>query len=939
MYKFFLTTLLSLLCLSLWAEVNSGQAPAVTPLPQDSALRYGKLDNGLTYYVRKNSFIPGRASFYIAQNVGSILEEPSQRGLAHFLEHMAFNGTVHFPDKAIINYLETIGVKFGANLNAYTGIDETVYTIKDVPVERESVVDSCLLILRDWSDGISLEAEEIDKERAVIEEEWRTRNNGMQRMLEEVAPKMYMSDKYSDCLPIGSMDVVRNFDYSVLRDYYHKWYRPDLQAIIVVGDLNADDVVAKIKNMFGDCKLPKDASERIWYPVSDNDSLIIVSSTDKEVTTASVMLFQKRDIFPFALRSSVEYFAENYIRSLVGIMVNQRFSEILQAPEPPFIMGNYYVSQFLISKTKDAETFEFYCDPSKLDKCLARLLEERKRIKRYGFTQGELQRAKDELLMSYTELYNEREHQRNDYYMQKYVDNFTSGIAASAIDVEYQLAQLLSQAVSLEMINGACVNDYDANMLLWITAPENFASNIPSNERVGFLLDSVNNAQLESYMDDFEYKPLVTDVPGNGEIMETSYYEFGVVKYTLSNGVEVYVKPTDFKSDEILISACGKGGKSLESLDDAITMNFLSDIAAIGGLGDFSAVELEKQLSGKRLDYNMSVDVYKQSMTGNSDVKSLETLLQLFYLQFTSLREDSVAFSAYMDRVAGVLKNVELYPAVTFADSVISAVYDDHPFAKQLKFVDLDKVSYKKGVEILRRRFANAAAFDFVIVGNVDTISLKPLLCKYLATLPASSAVDVWQNCGFVPVPGERYVRYEKPMKDPKTSVSIVLSGEMPYTLKNKMALQVFENVIDIVYTATVREEEGGTYGVSTNTSLEKEPVEHFEFHIKFDSDSAKVDRLLPIIMGEIKNIADNGPSAENLQKVKEYMTKVYVDNQEQNGYWLGVVNELLLNEVNIQNAYIDTLNSIDAEAVKEIARVIYESGNYKEIVQIGVGL
>ena len=468
MKKRILPALLVLCSLPLMAQQETAQVPQVTPLPQDTALYYGKLENGLTYYVRRNTFIPGRASFYIAQNVGSILEEPSQRGLAHFLEHMAFNGTVHYPDKGIIDYLETIGVKFGANLNAYTGVDETVYNIKDVPVERISTADSCLLILRDWSDGILLEPDEIDKERAVIEEEWRTRNNGYQRMAEEAARQIYAGGKYADAFPIGSMDVVRNFKYSTLRNYYKKWYRPDLQAVIVVGDIDPVRTVEKIKELFADRKMPKKAAERIWYPVSDNAAPIIVSTTDNELSVANLLLFQKQDVVPFAMRASVENFAEEYRRALVAMMVNSRLSEIAQSPNPPFVGANYGISPFFISKTKDAESYEFYFAPSRFEENLVRLLTERERVKRYGFTQGELQRAKDELLMSYAKLFNERENQNNEYFVQKYVGNFTSGNPAASIETCYQLAQAFSQVMTLDFVNASCISDNDSNMVVWL---------------------------------------------------------------------------------------------------------------------------------------------------------------------------------------------------------------------------------------------------------------------------------------------------------------------------------------------------------------------------------------------------------------------------------------------------------------------------------------
>lgn len=921
------------------AEVVSQLKPdQVAQLPTDPNVRTGKV-NGLTYYVRSNNFVPDRAEFYIVQNVGSILEKPEQRGLAHFLEHMAFNGTKHFPGKNLINYLETIGVKFGANLNAYTSVDKTVYYFTGVPVERASVADSCLLILRDWSDGILLEEGEIDKERGVIEEEWRTRDNHMMRMYEQILPEIYAGSKYSDCMPIGSMDVVRNFKPDVLRAYYKEWYRPDLQAVIVVGDVDANYVEQKIKEVFADCRVPDNASERIWYPVPDNKEPIIVTTRDKENTTAGALICFKHDVFPREYKNTALYYMQSFEEAAISRMLNNRFEEIAQKPESPFSFVSVYDGEFFVSATKRA--FEYYsgCTDKNLRKTLVRMLVENERMTRYGFTPGEYRRAKADIIKSVEKSYNERNKTPNSSYSHEYIANFTEGDPFPGIDIEFPLYKQLAESITLEQINALAKHPLDGgNIVIWLRGTEKERVEFPSDSEILSIMDSVRSADVEPYVDTMIDEPLVGDVEP-GYIVKEKVKD-GVYTFKLSNDVTVEVKPTTLKDDEVLMKAIAMGGMSrfYSEGDNVNTLKLINDMAAVGGMGHFSAIDLRKALAGKNAGINMDLGHYSSSMSGSSGEKDLETLMQLIYLGFTSLRYDHEAYLSLMNQYDTYLRAQDANPAIALHDSIIRVVYDNNPLKTRLRAEDLKKASYPQGLGILKAVYGNAKDFKFVFTGNIDIEAFKPLMCKYIASLPSEDETKPGKakDFGIMPVKGDRQLAYRKQMENPKTTVNIVSTGKIKYNLKNLVAIKALDHILDIVYFENVREEDGGTYGVRSSISPSAIPYPHYTIQLSFDTDSTKYEKLVPLLFGEIEKIASDGPRAEDLQKAKEYLIKAYTDAQVENSYWLGVKTTQIMTGLDSHTKYKKRVEKLSAGKIKSIAKKLLKKLDTKEVVQVG---
>lgn len=906
-------------------------------LPVDPDVRVGKLDNGLTYYIRNNKLPENRADFYIAQKVGSIQEEPNQRGLAHFLEHMAFNGTTHFPGDALKQYLETIGVKFGENLNAYTSIDETVYNISNVPVTREGVIDSCLLILHDWSNDLLLEPKEIDKERGVIEEEWRSRMSAMQRLQEKALPQMFAGTRYADCLPIGSMDVVRNFEYQTLRDYYEKWYRPDLQGIMIVGDINVDEVENKIRKMFSDIPAQPDAAERIYYPVNDNEEPIIVIEQDKEQPNIQVLYFNKHEAYPDDNKETIDYLVINYAKSLMGDMISARLNELRQTAEPPFIHAGAYDGMFFAAKTKDSFTGYAVCKEDDITGGFETLAREIERLRRFGFTETEYARARAEYLRHLESEYNERDKKKNNSYIGQYVSNFLDNEPIPGVENEYAILSQIAPTLTVENINSLIpMLISENNKVVLLFGPEKEGLVYPTKEEMRRIIDKVSTEELTPYEDKVSDEPLISQKPVAGKIVSEKQNDvFGTTSFVLSNGLKIYVKQTDYKADEIRMKGFSMGGNSLFPDSEIANIMTLNSVINAGGVGNFSAVELEKVLAGKKAHANAIVGSLTESVSGSCSPKDLETMLQLAYLKFTSPRKDEEAFTSYKNRTKASLQNQELHPMVSFVDSINYALYGNHPRAQRLKADMIDRVDYDKILEMYKDRFKDASDFTFIFIGNIDIEEAKPLFEEYLGSLPSVNRKETFRDTKLEMRKGNYKNEFIKVQENPKASVFGFYNGTCDYTPRNLTLMSFTDQILTLIYTEKVREEEGGTYGVSVNGSLSKYPKEEFSLEIVFDTDPAKKEKLMGIIFGELEELAKNGPSEENLNKAKEYMLKKYQENIKENGYWLGIINEYLFTGTNIDENYINIVQSITAEDIKQFVYSLLSQGNKAEVTMI----
>ena len=908
------------------------------PLPVDKNVRIGQLDNGLTYYIRHNKLPENRAEFYIAQKVGSILEEPQQRGLAHFLEHMAFNGTKNFPgdDKGlgVIPWCETVGIKFGTNLNAYTSIDETVYNISNAPIDRTGVLDSCLLILHDWSNYILLKDDEIDKERGVIREEWRSRNSGMLRVYTDLLPTIYQGDKYADCMPIGSIDVINNFPYKDIRDYYHKWYRPDLQGIVIVGDIDVDTVEAKLKAVFADVQKPVNPAERTYYPVTDNKEPIVAIGTDKEVDEPSIEIYFKQDATPDSEKNNVGYLASQYMTSMISSMLNARLSELVQSANPPFTRASSYYSDFFVAKTKEAFALSASSKADGIETALKTLLQETERARRFGFTESEYARARANYLQSLESAYNEREKTKHGSYVREYVQNFLNGEPIPGIEAEYAMMNQLAPNIPLQAMNMVMQQLVpDSNQVVIIAGPAKESLKYPTKEEVINLLKGMKDLDLQAYVDKVSDEPLMKEAPKGGKIISEKEGDiYGSTKLVLSNGVTVYVKKTDFKADEIRMKGTSLGGKSIFPDKDALNFAVMDNVIAVGGLGNFSQVDLTKVLAGKKVSVNAGLGATTENVFGTCSPKDFETMMQLTYLTFTAPRKDAEAFESFKNRMKAQLESAQANPLSSINDSLQKAMYNNHPRVVMMKPEMVDQIDYDRILEMYNDRFKDASDFTFYFVGNIDLETAKPLIAEYLGALPAINRKETFKDTKMSIRKGVYKNEYAKEQQTPTATIVFLYSGKAPYTLKNDILLSFATQVLDMVYTEEVREKEGGTYGVNCFGDLQKYPKEQLLLQIVFQTDPAKKDKLAGIVVDELKKLAAEGPSDVHLQKVKEYMLKKYADNQKENGYWMNNLNDYFYYGMDMTEGYTDIVNSITAKDIQKFVSDLLKQGNEIEV-------
>ncbi len=925
-------TLIAMLALS--ATMFAQQA---MPVPFDPNVRRGKLENGLTYYIRHNEKPAQRANFYIAQKVGSILENDDQQGLAHFLEHMAFNGTKNFPGKGLLNYMEHNGVKFGENVNAWTSIEQTVYMLTNVPTTNMNLVDSCILILHDWSSFISLEGEEIDKERGVILEEMRQGQGAQMRIYEKMLPEIYPNSPYGHRLPIGTEEVVSGFKHDALRAYYHKWYRPDLQGIIIIGDVDVNEVENHLKSIFEDIPAPINPAERTRFQVADNAEPIVSICTDPEETNYNISLYYKHDIVPFEERGDVQYWLKGYIDQLVSTMYNNRMEELTQKANPPFIFGYGYYGTFFVSDTKDAWTGLAYAkDKDGIDEALTAIVAENKRMQQYGFTASEFERAKADLMKQIENQYDERDKQETSRYFYPILNHFLTNEPLLGIENEYMLLGQIMPMLPVEAINQYAKELIrEDNIIITLTAPEKEGEVLPTKEELLALFNKAKEIEVEPYKETVSNEPLIATLPVKGAIESKKHDDtFDATILTLKNGVKVIYKPTHFKDDEILMSAYSFGGYSVMDQSDPYTLQQLNELAGLGGLGNFSAIDLPKVLAGKKVHVSGNVNTFTENVSGSCSVKDLETMMQLIYLSFGTPRSDEEAYQSFITRTKAMLANIESNPDVAFSDNLIFALFDNHPLRKRMKAEDYDKVDYAKALKLYADRFKDANNFVFTFVGNIDPETFEPMVEQYIGALKTKKNDETWT--ANVPAITDKDVtsHYTKAMENPKVTCYMVYNGDMEFNRKNQLTMQVLSDVMDIVYTEKIREDEGGTYGVGVNASLNNRPKESFMFLIGFNTNKEMYEKLMGIAKAELQNMANQGPRPEDLKKVKEFLIKKHAEDLENNRYWMNCIQTQDSDGYNPMANYNEIINGISSSDVANMAKAVL-NGYKKEVVQI----
>jgi zinc protease len=902
-------------------------------LPVDPQVRVGKLDNGLTYYIRHNNQPSERADFYIVQKVGAILENDNQNGLAHFLEHMSFNGTEHFPNKGIINFLEKNGVRFGENINAYTSLDETVYNLANVPTIRQGIIDSSLLVLHDWSHSLLLKGDEIDKERGVIMEEWRTRAGASRRMWKEINAIIFAGSQYAKRDVIGDTAVILHSQYQALRDYYKKWYRPDIQGIIVVGNIDVDKTEAEIKQMFGSISKPVDPAKRIIYPVPDNDKPIVAIVTDPEASNAAIIVRYKHDPMPDSIKKTMMGYVANLTNSLISTMINNRFKDLAQQPEAPFTVAlNEYGD---LTKSKDA--FLFYMVPrvGKYTEAFQVLMNEIEKIKRFGFTVSEYERAKAEMFKEIENAYINRDKQKTESYVNEYVANFLDLEPIPSIEWEYKTAKQILPRLPLNMISQQAETYItDQNILVSIQAPENEKAKLPTQDQVLTMIDQVKTVSLEPYKDDTITKPLIADSPKPGKITkETENIAMGTTEWTLSNGIKVIFKPTKFKADEIRLGAVAYGGLSLIPTDQLPSATVACDVINNTGLGDFSPTDLTKLLAGKIANVSPSMNDYQESLSGNCSLKDFNTMMQMLYLYFTAPRKDIDAYNVFMNNMRTELTNAANNPAQAFNDTIVTEIYNRSPRKFVFQLSTLDKVNLDQVMNIYKERFANPANFTFFLVGNVSPDSMKTSVLTYLGGLQTSKKLETWKDQQIRYPQKEVKNIFPHEMQTPKASNFIFYHDKAAYNLHNILNAKILGNILTIRYTESIREEQGGAYGVGVSGSVSRIPSPETLLFMQFDTDPKLDTKMMTLIYLELQKIADKGPKAEDLNKVKENLLKKHAEDVEDNNWWISTLNSYFLTNVNYIDGYDKAVNAIDSKSIQDLAKQLIEKKNNLEVI------
>ena len=923
--------------------VALGSMAQSMPIENDPSVRTGKLPNGLTYYVKQNNWPEHRVNFYIAQRVGSLQEEESQRGLAHFLEHMAFNGTEHYPGNGVIDYTRSLGVEFGRDLNAYTSVDQTVYNINDVPSTRVSALDSCLLILKDWSNGLLLEGDEIDKERGVIHEEWRVRSSASQRMFERNLEKLYPGSKYGKRMPIGLMSVVDNFKYNEIRDYYHKWYRPDNQAIVVVGDIDVDRTEAKIKEMFGAIPAPAaDAAQVVDVEVPDNKEPIIVVDKDKEQQMNIIQVMYKTDPLPNEMKSDITYMLMKYAIDMACTMLDKRLDEKSQDPDCPYMQAGAGYGNYIFAKTKDC--FQLFIAPKegKTNEAVKAVTEEALRASQHGFTATEFARVKDDYMSNLEKQYNNRNQINNDRFGREYCAHYLNNEPYPSIEWTYQMMNMIAPNVGVEMINqlmAQMMPTTDENLVVLNFNPDKEGVALPAESELMGAINAAQEAKLEAYVDNVKDEPLMTVMPKPGKIVkETENKQLGFKELILSNGAKVILKPTTFKDDEIRYKAVSKGGSSLYGPEDWANCQMFDAVIGMSGLGNFSSNELQKALAGKNANVDLSMSTTRESLSGNSTKKDLETMFQMNYLYFTSIKKDEKAVTSLLNMLETQLKNKSTVPMAIFGDSVKNTIYNHSWRERPFNAENVKDINYDRVLEIAKERTANAADFTFYFVGSFDEATIKPLIEQYIASLPAKKgqAEDFKEVTQLAT--GNVVNEFIQKMETPQaTAVMMWHSSLAPYTMDNDIKADITGQVLETLLLKKVREDEGAAYspnGYAGMSMIGKKPFIQSVASISMKPE--KKDIVLNIMRESLNEIANGQVEADALQKIKEKMLKDYDTNAKSNGSWINMLNTYNDYNLDLFNGYKEAVNKVTAADISNFVKTqLLSAKNRIEVIML----
>ena len=897
-------------------------------LPTDPKVSKGVLSNGMTYYVRANSTPKNRADLYLVVRAGSVEEDDNQQGLAHFAEHLAFNGTKNFPKHELVNYLESIGMEFGPEINAYTSFDETVYMIK-VPLDSAKFMNKGLQVLYDWASQITDSDDEIEKERGVIHEEWRGGRDADERMMQKWLPVFLHNSKYADRLPIGKMEIVDHFKPELLRKFRADWYRPDLQAVIVVGDFDQASMVKQVKETFSQIPAAKNPRKKQTYDVPNHKETLTAVATDKEAQYAVAQIFHKH---PLKKSKTLGDYRQGLVEGLYNAMINDRLAELTQKENPPFLMANSgYDALF---GPKSVYSSVAVCQNGKIEEGIKTVLLENQRVLKFGFTQTELDRQKAAMLTSVETSYNEREKQKSNSYAEEYKRNFlTTEEPFPGIENEYNYYKAFLPGIKLEEVNALAAKWITKeNRVVILTAPEIEGLKVPTEADLKAYLEDAEKTPVEPYADQVSDKPLIPSEPKAGSITSVAKVDqVDAEVWTLSNGAQVVVKSTDFKDDEVLFSAYSLGGSSLYEARDDVSADVASSVLSLSGLGDFDKISLDKLLAGKAVSLSPYISDLREGFSGGSSVKDVETLLQLVYLYFVGQRTDQAAFNSFLTRTKGILENKKSSPEAAFQDTlqVVSANYNIRrkPMtAEMLNEADLSRIA-----QINQDRFSDASDFKFFFVGKIDKVVLKTLVEKYLASIPSSHKNENWKDLG-ITEPSGVVEKTVKKGQDAKSMQYIAFHGDYDFNRKNNILINAVCKILTTRLLEVIREDKSSVYYIDASPSVEKFPVSKYDISISYGADPAKLAELKEAVFAQIKDIATKGPSEVDLQKAKEKLLRERETNVRENRYWLGILSNTWYNsngDFSGFNDYDSIVNSFTIHDIKAATQKWCNFSNY----------
>ncbi len=916
-------------CLSITSIFSQKNLSLDDKLPIDSSISIGKLGNGLTYYLRYNKKPEKRVFLRLVLNAGSILEDDNQRGLAHFVEHMAFNGTKNFAKNEIINYLESIGMRFGADVNAYTSFDETVYMI-EVPSDSLEMVTKGIQILREWATNVSFDSTEIEKERGVIIEEWRLGRGANARIFDKQAPVIFKNSRYAERLTIGEKSTIESFKHETLKKYYKDWYRPDLMAVVAVGDIDKNWLEEKVKSIFSEIPKSNNPKERIIYPIPDHNEVLFSINSDAELPQTSISLYYK---FPVSKTETTEDYRQTLIENLYNGMLNNRLSELTQKPEPPFLYAYSGKGNFIRSKN-----FYVLAAVPKEDSILIALnslLTEAERVRQTGFTLAELNRQKSEMLRGMEKRFSERESTNSNVFVNQYTSHFLNANPIAGISFEYDLSKLLMPEISLTEINQLSSSLIsDRNYVVLVSAPEKENIKLPNENDLKKTIADVKKSQITAYKDELNDSPLIDSKLNSADIVdENKIEELGITELKLANGVRVILKPTDFKKDEILFRAFSEGGSSLVENTDYIPASTAVSIVTQSGVGKMNLIELQKYLKGKIVNVSPFIGELAEGLSGSVSTKDIETMFQLIYLNFVSPRLDSNAFLSYKTKLENFLKNKDKDPESAFKDTVNSIITQYHPRRMPWTLETLNKLDPERSYKIYKDRFADASDFTFIFVGSFDVDSVKPFIQKYLGNLPSINRHEKWRDVRIIPPTGIIHKEVRKGIEN-KSIVNLIFTGNLDWTPWEVHKFTAMVDAMNIKLREVIREEMSGTYGISVNQMLQKYPVEKYMASISFGCDPNRIDELVKTVFDQIDSMKSFPLDESYLLKVKETQRREWEVNLKENNFWVNRLWTFYLYNYDLDDfyEYAERIDRLNPEIIKECVEKYFNKENYVEV-------